>query len=103
MFEEESTITAQEGICLHLGMSADEEVGHDTVPISLAAYREAVLPPQLSGQFGGSVPHGFIDHPQRRESAPEGDLLRKVGTDFTPYDFASHKDARVVGLAKGFS
>lgn|SRR6185436_12672193 len=99
----ETTITAQKGLCLQLGVGADEEVGHYPVPIALAANRQAVLPPHLPSQGSRLLPQGLVDYPQCGESAAESGFLREVGTHLTSYDVASNEDACVVGLAKSFS
>ena len=83
-------------------MGADEEVGHDTVPVT-PPYREAILPPQLSGQLSRFLSQGLVDDAQRVEGAPESSLLREVGAYLAPYNVAGHQSPCVVGLAERLS
>lgn len=83
-------------------MGANEEVGHDAVPVA-PAYRQAILPPKLSCQFGCLLPQRFVHYAKRCKRGAELSLLREVSAHFTPDDVTGYESTRVVSSAKGLS
>jgi hypothetical protein len=59
---EKSPITHKKGICLKLGVGANEEIGHDAVPVA-PAHCQAIVPPKLSCELGRFLPQGLVHHP----------------------------------------
>ncbi len=103
MAAEEATVPAQKSLCLDLSVSTDEEVGYQTVPVAFAAYRQAVVPPSFSGQFGCFGSQWLVDHSKHGERTAEGGYLREVGTHLTPNDVTGYKSAGVVRSAQCFA
>jgi hypothetical protein len=99
---EKPTIAHKEGVCLELGVGANEEVGHDAVPVA-TAYRQAILPPELSCQLGRFLPQRLVHHAERCERGAELSFLREMGAHLTPNDVTGYESTRVVSSAKGLS
>src|SRR5262245_33125441 len=103
MAAEEAAVTTQEGLCLDLGVGADQEVGYQAVPVALAANCQTVFPPPFSGQLGCFRSQGLEDHSEGGERAVESGYFREVGTHLAPDDVAGHESTCIIGPAQRLS